>query len=261
MNNSKILMALLCFLIMVLSALSVIAYKTFFNFDQKSAQDQVSTSNSEDRPTDVPAVNDVILTMTQDAGQEYIDKLYFVGDSTTYHFHKGGIDKNHIFVPDSLTLMLTSDIDTVIVGNKGLTISEAIKDADSKIVIITIGVNGADHFTEVKYKTYYKKLIDSIQEASPNTSIILQSVFPVTKSYSDLNKGITNKGIDQLNVWAKELAFEEEVRYLDTQSILKDENGAQMEKYSELDGVHLNSEAYYAIIEYIRTHAIDGEKR
>ena len=57
--------------------------------------------------------------------------------------------------------------------------------------------------------------------------------------------------------WAKEIALENGLKYLDTQSILKDEFGAQKQEYSVQDGVHMNKEAYEAILYYIRTHAIE----
>ena len=207
---------------------------------------------------DVPANNDVdsfILAETEDAGQNYVNKLYFVGDSTTYHFFKGGIDRSHLLVPESLTLMLSSDILSITVGNTGLTIPKALKNAGAEYVIITIGVNGADSFRENQFKTYYLKLINAIKTESPNTKIILQSVFPVTKEYSDRNIGITNAGIDRINEWVKDIAEESGVKYLDTQSILKDENGAQKVEYNEDDGVHMNAQAYRLILNYIRTHA------
>lgn len=219
----------------------------------------VTTTTPPDKPVNTPNVDDVILPLGEDAGQEYLDKLYFVGDSTTYHFFKGGIDRSHILVPDSLTLKLSSDILTLTVGDTGLTIPEAIKEAGAEIVIITIGVNGADSFTEAKYKSYYKKLLTAIMEQSPDTDIILQSVFPVTKEYSDRDIGITNAGIDQLNEWVKEIAFDLGLRYLDTQSILKNDVGAQIESYNEEDGVHMNATAYAKILEYIRTHPLVKE--
>lgn len=219
----------------------------------------VTTTTPPDKPVNTPNVDDVILPLGEDAGQEYLDKLYFVGDSTTYHFFKGGIDRSHILVPESLTLKLSSDILTLTVGNTGLTIPEAIKEAGAEIVIITIGVNGADGFTEAKYKSYYKKLLTAIMEQSPDTDIILQSVFPVTKEYSDRDIGITNAGIDQLNEWVKEIAFDLGLRYLDTQSILKNDVGAQIESYNEEDGVHMNATAYAKILEYIRTHPLIKE--
>ncbi len=219
----------------------------------------VTTTTPPDKPVNTPNVEDVILPLGEDAGQEYLDKIYFVGDSTTYHFFKGGIDRSHILVPESLTLKLSSDILTLTVGDTGLTIPEAVKEAGAEIVIITIGVNGADGFTEAKYKSYYKKLLTAIMEQSPDTDIILQSVFPVTKEYSDRDIGITNAGIDQLNEWVKEIAFDLGLRYLDTQSILKNDVGAQIESYNEEDGVHMNATAYAAILEYIRTHPLVKE--
>lgn len=218
-----------------------------------------TTTTPPDKPVNTPNVDDVILPLGEDAGQEYLDKLYFVGDSTTYHFFKGGIDRSHILVPESLTLKLSSYIDSITVGDTGLTIPEAIKEAGAEIVIITIGVNGADGFTEAKYKSYYKKLLTAIMEQSPDTDIILQSVFPVTKEYSDRDIGITNAGIDQLNEWVKEIAFDLGLRYLDTQSILKNDVGAQIESYNEEDGVHMNATAYAKILEYIRTHPLIKE--
>jgi len=209
-----------------------------------------------DLPVNGPSIEDVILPMTEDAGQEYIDRIYFVGDSTTLHFWKGGVDRSHILVPDSDTLQLTSNINNEIMKNTGLTISKSLKDLEAEIVILTLGVNGADRFTELKYKTYYKKLINDIKTESPDTVIIIQSVFPITKWKNDENIGITNAGIDRLNEWCKEIAFDEELYYLDTQSVLKDKNGAQIEEYNNGDGIHMNNEAYEAILQYIRTHAV-----
>ena len=54
-----------------------------------------------------------------------------------------------------------------------------------------------------------------------------------------------------------QLASDNGLRYLDTQSILKDEIGAQYDYYNVQDGIHMNELAYEAIIYYIRTHAIE----
>ena len=60
-----------------------------------------------------------------------------------------------------------------------------------------------------------------------------------------------------INQWLKDIANEQQLPYLDTQSILKNNNGGMKEEYSEGDGVHMNELAYEAILQYIRTHAID----
>ena len=114
-------------------------------------------------------------------------------------------------------------------------------------------------FNEKAFKTYYKKLIASIRATSPNADIILQSIFPVAEWYSNEGHGITNKGIDKLNLWIRDIVKEEQLYYLDTQSVLKNRNGALITAYEVGDGVHLNSLGYQAIIEYIRTHALIKE--
>ena len=214
-----------------------------------------SVPSGNDLPT--ITIDNVILPQSADAGDGYINKIYFVGDSTTLHFHKGGIDRSHILVPKSGTLMLDSSILTLAVTEDGLNIPNALKAAGAEIVIITVGVNGADNFSEIAYKTYYKKLINAIKETSPNTKIILQSVFPVEHAFSEKENGISNQGIDRLNGWAKEIAVDCSVRYLDTQSVMKDGNGAMIPAHSEEDGTHMNALAYEKIIKYIKTHAID----
>ena len=222
-----------------------------------SPKDQGEEAPVPEVPVDVPVEVDVVLPLTADAGQEYLDKLYFVGESTTSHFFKGGIDRSHILVPSSATLTLGSDILQILVGDKELTIPQAVKDANAEILIITLGVNNASRFTEKQYKTYYGKLIDAIKKASPSTTIIIQSTFPVTESFSNNGTVITNEAIDRNNEWAKEIAKDYGLRYLDTQSILKNEHGAQIEEYGNGDGVHLNEDAYKAILYYIRTHAVE----
>ena len=243
-KNEKniIAIAILAILIICLIILLVLNAKNLFD---------------REKPVNTDKYDSVVLKETKDAGESYLDKMYFVGDSTTYHFFKGGIDKSRILMPESLTLMLDTSICEITVGNTGLTIPESIKKNKAKIVIITLGVNGADSFSEVKYKTYYNKLINKIKELSPDTKIILQSAFPVTDEYSNRDNGISNSSIDNLNQWLKEIACDQELPYLDTQSILKNENGDMKEEYSEGDGVHMNPLAYEAILEYIRTHAIE----
>ena len=247
MNKQNTLgVIVLIILVICLIFLAVLLFKP-----NENAQPTIET------PEEKPAPIDVVLPLTEDAGQEYIDKIYFVGESTTSHFFKGGVDRSHILVPSSATLTLGSDILQILVGDKQLTIPEAVKDVNAEILIITIGVNNAARFSEKEYKTFYSKLINAIIEKSPSTKIIIQSTFPVTKDYSDQGKAITNADIDRNNKWAKELAEQYSLRYLDTQSILKNSDGAMIEEYSNGDGVHMNEIAYAAIIQYIRTHALE----
>ena len=211
----------------------------------------------EEIPVNNSSKSNITLPASADAGQSYIDKIYFVGESTTAHFFKGGVARAHILVPTSATLTLGSDILQITVGNKNLTIPEAVKDKNAEILIITIGVNNATNFSKKQFKTFYGKLIEAIIASSPDTKIILQSSFPVTEEFSSKTNAISNESIDRNNEWTKELAKEYSLKYLDTQSILKNDSGALNEEYQNGDGIHLNEKAYSLIVEYIRTHAIE----
>ena len=122
-------------------------------------------------------------------------------------------------------------------------------------IIITVGINnGVPYCSEESFKAYYKKLVKTIQSASPDTDVILQSVFPTSKKYQKDNSAITVEKIDLANRWISEIAAECRVGYLHTCSVLKDSDGYLLSKYDSGDGLRLNAEGYRAVLQYIRTH-------
>jgi len=60
-----------------------------------------------------------------------------------------------------------------------------------------------------------------------------------------------------LNQWLPEIAAaHENVRFVDTASVLTDDNGCLNAAYDiSGDGIHLTTEAYEKILTYLRTHA------
>ena len=210
---------------------------------------------------------DVTLGETSDMGQAYLDSLIFVGDSTTAHLRSrgvltGGTDTKQVWVPSDNTLLLDINITQkkIVYPHTGeqLTIAEAAAKDKPAYMVLTIGLNGVTSFVNNKnlYQNCYGKLIDEIREASPDTKIILQSVFPVAanqKTFS-VDAATLNGYIDTLNGYVKELAEKKEVRYLDTASALKGADGNLPESYQNGDGIHLTAEGYRVILDYIRTH-------
>lgn len=214
------------------------------------------------------AVTDpVTLGETPDMGQAYQDSLIFVGDSTTAHLRSrgvlsGGTATKQVWVPSDNTLLLDINITQKKIvyppTGESLTIAEAAAREKPAYMILTIGLNGVTSFVNNKnlYQNCYGKLIEAIQEASPDTKIILQSVFPVAanqKTFS-VDAATLNGYIDTLNGYVLELAQSKEVRYLDTASALKGADGNLPESYQNGDGIHLTAEGYRVILDYIRTH-------
>lgn len=209
---------------------------------------------------------DTVLAETADAGQAYIDKLVFLGDSTTYGLRAykmlaGGKDTTQVWTPKTGTLTLSQASFATIVypeTDEELTIADAVAKKKPEYLVITLGVNGVSFMKEDYFKSEYKKIIDSVQTASPDTKIICQSIFPVAKSYARLDS-INNGLIDTANKWICETAAECGVKYLDTNSALRDADGWLPEDYHNGDGMHLQTNSFTIELNNIRTHAWPGE--
>ena len=120
--------------------------------------------------------------------------------------------------------------------------------------MITLGVNGVSFMNEETFKDCYTKLIQNILEVSPDTKIICNSIYPVGRSYEYL-ADINNEKITAANEWIKAVAAETGTRYSDTCSVLKDSEGWLRDDYQNGDYIHLNSDGFTAVLNYLRTHA------
>lgn len=205
---------------------------------------------------------DTVLGVTEDAGQEYIDKLTFLGDSTTYgliHYGmlKDGKNTKQVWTPASGTLTLSqASFATIVYPETGeeITIVDAVTRSHPEYLVITLGVNGVSFMDEDYFKSEYKKLVESVQTASPDTKIICQSIFPVARSY-ELLDSINNDKIDAANKWICEVAADCGVKYLDTNSVLRDSEGWLPEEYHNGDGMHLATNSFTIELNNLRTHA------
>ena len=216
------------------------------------------------RPTGNIGTPASALAETFDYGEHYVNGLIFVGDSVTVKLKEsgllyGGKDSTRVWSGEGGDMTLDYNIDKAVivdpVSGSLMTVSEAAEANNPKYMVIALGIrNGVQYCSEESFKEYYKKLIDSVTAASPDTKIILQSVFPVSKKYEKNNAGITADKIKLANVWISELAVECGVKYLDTHSALCDSKGRLLSKYDSGDGLHLNTDGSKAVLQSIRTH-------
>lgn len=203
-----------------------------------------------------------VLGETEDMGQEYINSLIFLGDSTTnglraYKMLKDGKNTNQVWTTKTATLSL-SDILTkkIVYPNTGkeMTIAEAAELAKPEYLVITLGLEGVTFLDEDEFKEQYTSLVEAVKAASPETKIMLQSIFPVASSFKNTDK-LNNPLIDKANVWVLSVAESTGVRFLDTQSVMKDENGALIAGYDNGgNGINLKETGFTAVLNYIRTH-------
>ena len=84
-----------------------------------------------------------------------------------------------------------------------------------------------------------------MREASPDTVLVLQSIFPVAKSCNV----ITNEMIDRANEIVRAIAADRGLVFVDQKPVLADAEGYLRDEYcSSEDGIHLTASAYDAIL-------------
>ncbi len=214
--------------------------------------------------------SNTILGVTEDMGDEYIDSLIFVGESTTYHIKdrgvlRGGKETTQVWAPRCGTINLDMSTATLDIlypdANEEMTISEAAARAKPRFIIFTFGLNGAVQNIrrgEEYYKKCYRALLLSVRDASPSTKIIIQSAPPIARDMDMSNYSIDAEAlqsyIDRINLWSLSLCEELGLRYLNTAEALKDKNGFLLSEFDVGDGHHLTTAAYEKMLEYIRTH-------
>ena len=188
------------------------------------------------RPPSINQGRSAELEQTFDYGDGYLKSIVFIGDKTIAKLPEtqSHIDRDQVWSGVDGTLDLDYDLPTtsIICCDNETSLTEAVKQYVPKYVIITVGLeNGVGYCNEETFKEYYGRLIESIKEASPKTRILLQSIFPVSQKAGSSTPAISNDRIDKANSWISELASKYSVKYLDTASILKSQNGTLKDEY------------------------------
>lgn len=221
--------------------------------------DPTPSANSEYAQID--ASSPALLRGTGDMGQEYIDSIVFLGDSTTYGLKAyavltDGKKTKQVWTPSNGTLTLSYQgfVDIWYPDDETeISIRAAVEKKKPERMIITLGVNGISFMDKDYFISEYTDLVTSIQEISPKTQIILQSIFPIASNY-EYQKDINNKKICEANTWILSVAESTGVKFLNTYTVLIGENDYMIDKYQNGDGLHLNEIGFGAVLDYIRTH-------
>ncbi len=117
-------------------------------------------------------------------------------------------------------------------------------------IFLMIGVN--DLFVGVPQEmtiSNYQKILQTIQNQSPTTRIIVQSVLPINNKVRQTN--IDNQLIASFNSALRQLTTQQKVTFIDLTAAFSDKN-ANLRSEFTFDGVHLNGNGYAAWRETIK---------
>ena len=206
-----------------------------------------------------------LLPPSEDRGQEYVDRITFICDSPTYwmwpnELLSGGKDSKQIWTGPEGTMTLAYQSTYHILDpfdKKQRPIRDVVALHKPDILIIALGINGISFMDEEYFSKEYRDLVTDIQTISPDTILILQSIYPITHRYKHYGN-ITNAMITEGNSWIMKIAEETDCSYLDTISVLLNDEGNAKDELMRKDGLHPNVKGLTIILDYIRTHAYIG---
>lgn len=122
-------------------------------------------------------------------------------------------------------------------------------------VFIMLGMNDIGLYGVDGAEDGCKQLVDRIKSHTPDVKIYLESVTPILSAFE--YDGWNNTLIDKFNTWLKQYCDENGYKYMDINSIVRDENGALRSEYCsdpEAMGVHFSDAACAMWIDYLKNH-------
>ena len=203
-----------------------------------------------------------LLTETADAGTDYLNNTLFLGDSNTVRLYNNGLISLQQFCAKEgigTQVALSEGIVTFKKDSNHYTIPQAVAMMKPRRVVMTFGTN--DTGMEVPdFIAHYTALIQAIQQSYPYTDIIVNTVPPVPADHSNYPH-MDQAKIDDFNMALLEMCEQLGVRFLNSAEALKGSDGYGIADYYTSGDIHLKSAGLKAVLNYLRTHALQTEDR
>ncbi len=203
-----------------------------------------------------------LLTETADAGTDYLNDTLFLGDSNTVRLYNNGLISLQQFCAKEgigTQVALNEGIVTFKKDSNHYTIPQAVAMMKPRRVVMTFGTN--DTGMEVSdFIAHYTALIQAIQQSYPYTDIIVNTVPPVPADHSNYPH-MDQAKIDDFNMALLNLCEQLGVRFLNSAEALKGSDGYGIADYYTSGDIHLKSAGLKAVLNYLRTHALQTEDR
>lgn len=238
----------------------------FFNTNSSRSSSDTTSSNitssasaaSESPSSDSESSSEISSSSQENAESKYSVKNdlrnpLYIGDAYTDGlFLYAGLERKRVF---SNTNMTTTTVfkSSITVNSNTLTLDDCLVNLKPKGIFILLGSNEiAQGYSAQKISENYGKLIDAIKEKSPTSNIYIQSVFPVTESFSKNHKtGLNNANISKVNQSLRDLAKEKNIQFLNVADSVCDSSDVLSDNASN-DGYHLRPGSYNDWITFLQ---------
>ncbi len=200
--------------------------------------------------------DNVLLKETNSFDDKYLKDFVFAGDSIPlYYANYDAITGHQIWNKNGINpeTAKTSNIN-INYGNDGqMLLVDAFKEYKPKYALLTLGSNSAGWMKVDYFISEYKELIEQIQEVSPDTTIIIQSIPPVDARL-DANNSLNNKKINDYNYYLLKMCNELNLKFLNSAEALKDKNGTCKTGLCQEDGIHQTKKGIIELVLYLKNH-------
>ena len=204
------------------------------------------------------------LPETNDAGQEYIDKLTFICDSSfvgvrDYGLLSGGTGTYQVWATETGSLPIGSIMDKKIIypsDGSEISIADAAMIAKPPVLVICVGQDGLNAVDEAGFQNSYTNLVQTLNTASPDSIIICCSITSVLNNYTGADN-LTTIMISDANDWIKDVCQNQGVYFAESGKAVGDGTGSVLSSYLSNNGKTLNSSGINEILEYLRRHALN----
>ena len=194
----------------------------------------------------------------------------FFGDSTTHGMIRYivnakdsealphvSLHRDQILTPPNGTFYLRNTPTThILYQGQIMPINNALRLANPRVLIVTVGVNGLAHWEKESFTVLYNRLLDVFAEALPQSQIFLQSIYPTAKKRAPHLSLFTVERVDLVNGWIEDIAKQRGLLYINTADYLKGEDGWLRSEYQNGDGLHLNTAGFHCVLQTIEAALI-----
>ncbi|MGN0347141.1 MAG: SGNH/GDSL hydrolase family protein [Lachnospiraceae bacterium] len=188
----------------------------------------------------------------------YLNNCIFLGDSRSVAMVMYGfMPQEQVLAQVGLTHGVAMSTVYQFDNGREYTFENYLLSHQAPVIYICYGVNGMSANLTDDYKNAYRRLVEEVKRLCPDSAIVIQSIWPVEDD-GIYQMTAQNAWINKCNDFLLELALDEQVYYLDVNSILLDEDGTMKNEFNSGDGLHYAAYAYPFILEYIVSHPVPG---
>lgn len=202
--------------------------------------------------------DDYKLKETPDKGNEYFSKIVLVGDSNIKNlFLTGFVPGNQAWYLPCITSESYFYEKLYIAGREQILLLDAVEKYKPKIMILNLGTFSTAWISTDTFFTKSNELIQEIKKKSPETKLILSSIYPIRKgdNINDFNQQVINT----YNYYILQMAEKYKLKFLNVQEVLKGDDGYGKDSYFIDDKFHFSDSGRTVLLKYIRTHALEEE--